>query len=83
MVKMTCRKRARCSFWGKGYLDTHNGEWDVKTRLTTGGGAKSDMGTTTIFKPTAIQKKALAFLKCRAKHILLVAVHGHLAGLAK
>jgi PBSX family phage terminase large subunit len=29
------------------------------------------MGTTVIFKPTAIQKKALALLKCGAKHILL------------
>jgi hypothetical protein len=29
------------------------------------------MGTAVIFKPTAIQKKALALLKCGAKHILL------------
>jgi hypothetical protein len=29
------------------------------------------MGTTTIFKPTAVQKKALALLKGGAKHILL------------
>jgi PBSX family phage terminase large subunit len=29
------------------------------------------MGTTTIFKPTSIQKKALALLKSGAKHILL------------
>jgi hypothetical protein len=31
----------------------------------------TDMGTTTIFKPTNIQKKALALLKGGAKHILL------------
>jgi hypothetical protein len=29
------------------------------------------MGTTTIFKPTAVQKKALALVKSGAKHILL------------
>jgi hypothetical protein len=29
------------------------------------------MGTTTIFKPTAVQKKALTLLKSGAKHILL------------
>jgi len=29
------------------------------------------MGTTVMFKPTAVQKKALALLKCGAKHILL------------
>jgi HK97 family phage major capsid protein len=29
------------------------------------------MGTTTVFKPTAVQKKALALLKSGAKHILL------------
>jgi hypothetical protein len=29
------------------------------------------MGTTALFKPTAVQKKALALLKGRTKHILL------------
>jgi hypothetical protein len=29
------------------------------------------MGTTALFKPTAIQKKALSLLKSGAKHILL------------
>jgi len=29
------------------------------------------MGTTVVFKPTAVQKKALLLLKCGAKHILL------------
>jgi hypothetical protein len=29
------------------------------------------MGTTTVFKPTAVQKKALSLLKSGAKHILL------------
>jgi hypothetical protein len=33
--------------------------------------AEKNMGTTTLFKPTAIQKKALALLKGGAKHILL------------
>jgi hypothetical protein len=29
------------------------------------------MGTTVVFKPTAVQKKALALVKGGAKHILL------------
>jgi phage terminase large subunit len=37
----------------------------------TGSGERSDMGTTTLFKPTKIQRQALSLLKGGAKHILL------------
>jgi PBSX family phage terminase large subunit len=37
----------------------------------TGSGEQSDMGTTTLFKPTKIQRQALALVKGGAKHILL------------
>jgi type IV secretory pathway TraG/TraD family ATPase VirD4 len=37
----------------------------------TESGEKENMGTTTVFKPAAVQKKALVLLKGGAKHILL------------
>jgi PBSX family phage terminase large subunit len=37
----------------------------------TGSGTGSDMGTTTLFKPTKIQRQALSLLKGGTKHILL------------
>jgi hypothetical protein len=51
-------------------LDTPGAKVSGKTPVMTESGEKGNMGTTRVFRPTAIQKKALWLLKSGAKHIL-------------
>jgi hypothetical protein len=64
-------------------LDTPGVERGVKTRLITGSGAESDMGTTMIFKPMAIQKKTLlAFWRLQVRQDYSLSDGDNLPGVA-